>query len=760
MRLVLRKGLIGAGFATLLVTLLVALTIWAWRTAALIDLHRIIEPSLVYAAGRVIGPGLSVTATDLIGTLGRLGYEEVTDQPREPAQFRREANAWEIFLRARDDPRVQRPALRVRLELERDRVSSVVNSTDGTRLEGIELEPELLGDLGELAHRVRRPVRLAAVSTHLITAVLAAEDRRFFDHPGVDVRAVFRALVANLGRGKVVQGGSTLTQQLVKSLGVSAPRSWARKLGEALVALALERRYSKAEILEAYLNIVYLGQHGHQTIHGVGAAAVAYFQKDVGELDLSEAAMLAGIIHGPNKYSPWQNPDPLRERRDVVLRRMRQLGLIDEPTFITATERAVHLQPDALPQPLFPYFLVTAYSQLQQILSQTGGRLDGLQVYTSLDPALQRAAETSLVRYLNAFEQRIPQLRRSDPTRRLQGVLVALDPATGEIRALVGGRDYRLSQFNRATQARRQPGSTFKPFVYLAALRAGPRGEPPALTAASVVEDRPLALRVVEGSWTPRNVQRSYLGKVSVRGALERSLNAATVAVAQTVGLDAVIRSARDAGLTSPMAPLPSLSLGAFEVTPLELAAAYATFASLGKRVSPTAIRAIVDGPGSVTRPGREPGGTAIRAGEAFLLTNLLVGVMERGSGEITRLLGASGRVAGKTGSTKRDAWFVAYTPRLVTLVWVGFDNGDALELSGAWALLIWWDFMRTAMTATPNEPFSVPPSVVFADVNPTNGKLASPFCPVAIREAFLPSTVPTEVCSEHGARVSLVPAR
>ena len=250
-----RKSLMGAGFATLLLTIHMLLTTWAYRKASRIDLRRIVEPSFVYAAGRALGPGLSVTAADLVGTLGRLGYEEVTDQPRAPAQFRREVSAWEIFLRARDDPQGQRPALRIRLELEGDLIRTVVSSADGARLEGVELEPELFGDLGELAHRLRQPVRLATVPAHLVAAVLAAEDHRFFERLGVDVRAVFRALRVNLSHGKVVQGGSTLTQQLVKNLEVRSQRSWTRKLGEALVALALERRYSKTEILESYLRI-------------------------------------------------------------------------------------------------------------------------------------------------------------------------------------------------------------------------------------------------------------------------------------------------------------------------------------------------------------------------------------------------------------------------------------------------------------------------------------------------------------------------
>jgi penicillin-binding protein 1B len=318
---------------------------------------------------------------------------------------------------------------------------------------------------------------------------------------------------------------------------------------------------------------------------------------------------------------------------------------------------------------------------------------------------------------------------------------------------MTGGRDYGQSQFNRVVHARRQPGSAFKPFVYLAALGWGPRGEPPHFTPVSRLQDQPLVIGSGRTAWTPRNYENRYEGTVTVRRALEQSLNAATVWMADAVGYDAIVAAAREVGFTSPMQPLPAVVLGSAEVTPLELASAYAVLANGGDRVRPTGLRAVVDREGEVSAPGtaRTP---AIRPDEAFLITNLLQGVIDRGTASAARAMGIEGAVAGKTGTTNegRDAWFIGYTPRLVTLVWVGFDEREVLRLSGAQAALpIWTDFMRTAMQVVPAGAFAPPDSIVFREIDPTNGKIATSWCPVSYREAFLGSTEPREPCGDHG---------
>ncbi len=583
--------------------------------------------------------------------------------------------------------------------------------------------------------------------------MLAAEDHRFYEHLGVDLRAVGRALWVNVRRGELVQGGSTLTQQLVKNLVLTPKRTWGRKVQEAALALIIERRYGKDEILAAYLNGIYLGQHGGFAVYGVGAAARSFFGKEVDRLTLGEAATLAGIIRAPNTYSPLQHPERARERRNIILRRMKDLGLLDERRLAQATKEPLVVQRGTAMGALGPYFADWVRAQVEQVQPADETSSAGLRIYTTLHPVLQRAAEAALARGLDRLEGQYRALRRTDPAARLQGAIVALDPRTGEIRAMVGGRDYGQSQFNRVVRARRQPGSAFKPFVYLAALGHGPRGEPPNFTPASLLEDRPLTIGTGRNAWTPRNYENRYEGTVTVRRALEQSLNAATVWMAESVGYDAVVRAAREAGFTSPLEPVPALVLGSFEVTPLELAAGYAPFASGGGRIRPTGLRAVVDREGGVSQP-RTERAAALQPDEAFLITHLLKGVIDRGTGASARALGVEGPVAAKTGTTNegRDTWFVGYTPRLIALVWVGFDQRDVLRLSGAQAALpIWADFMRTALGVVPAELFEPPTSITFRDVDGGNGRLATAWCPIVIREAFLASSEPRESCPDHG---------
>jgi penicillin-binding protein 1B len=582
---------------------------------------------------------------------------------------------------------------------------------------------------------------------------MAAEDRRFFEHHGIDVRAVARAVWVNLRRGGVSQGGSTLTQQLVKNLVLTPKRTWGRKIREAALAVALERRYGKDEILSAYLNGIYLGQHGGFAVYGVGAASRSFFGKDVERITLGEAATLAGIIRAPNTYSPVQHPDRARERRNTVVRQMHDLKMLDDKQLAQVLKERMTVQRGSVLNALGPYFADWVRGQVEQLQPADESSSSGLRIYTTLNPVLQRAAEGALARGLDRLEGQYRALRRNDPAARLQGAIVALDARTGEIRAMVGGRDYGQSQFNRVVQARRQPGSAFKPFVYLAALSQGPRGEPPNFTPASLLEDRPLTVGTGRNAWTPRNYENRYEGTVTVRRALEQSLNAATVWMAETVGYDAVVRVAREAGFTSPMEPVPALVLGSFEVTPIELASAFAALANGGEQIRPTGLRAVVDREGGISEP-RVDRKAGFRPDEAFLVTHLLRGVIDRGTGAGARALGVEGPVAGKTGTTNegRDTWFVGYTPRLVAVVWVGFDQRDVLRLSGAQAALpIWADFMRTALGVVPATLPEPPPSITFREVDAANGKLATTWCPVAIREAFLASTEPREFCPDHG---------
>jgi len=706
--------------------------------------------TFIYAAGQPLAPGINVRAVDLEGTLARLRYREVPMSPTAPGQFYRTDDAWEVFLRGIEE-RGGRRSARARLELEGDRIARVTSEDEP--LEATALEPEVLASAGDRPGEDYRPVRLGEMPLVLLHAVLGAEDHRFFEHGGVDLRGLLRAVWVNLRAGRVTQGGSTITQQLVKNRLLGSQRTFGRKLREAWLAAVLEWRYTKEQILEAYLNEAYLGQRGSLAIRGVGSAARAYFRKEVHQLTLAEAALLAGMVRAPNSYSPVLNPDRARQRRDVVLARMRSLGRISEVEYQTARREPIRLQSAPAPGQSAPYFADYVRQEIEHRLGD--GIIDargGARVFTSLDLALQRLAEAAVKRGLERLEGNRPGARGKDPAERLQAALIALDPETGQIRALVGGRDYQTSQFNRAVLARRQPGSAFKPFVFLAALRRA-SGEP-AFTAATFVDDTPLTLDVGDKEWSPRNYEDRYEGRVTVRRALEQSLNAATVRIAQEIGLGAVIETARALGIASPLSPVPAMALGAFEVTPLELARAYLPFANGGVRAETvTSVRAVwEDDGGAVALPEPELQ-QAVPTAEAYLMTSLLQGVIVSGTGASARTLGVAGPVAGKTGTTNdgRDAWFVGYAPNLLALVWVGFDSGEPHGLSGAQAALpIWADFMRQALEAYPAPDFDVPPGVTRVDIDLTNGRTANRFCPVVVRETFLEGTAPPP-CQEHG---------
>jgi penicillin-binding protein 1B len=699
----------------------------------------------VYAAGQPLSPGVNVRTSDLVGTLSRLRYVEVHAPPDQPGRFRRTAGGWDVYLHGQSLGDVRQEAQRVRLELSGDRITRVTR--DGRNVGAIALEPEVLTSATDTPGEDYRPVKLTEVPLSLINAVLAAEDHRFFDHGGVDLRGLLRAAWVNLRAGRVQQGGSTITQQLIKNRLLTSQRTFGRKLREAWLAALVDWRYPKEQILQSYLNEIYLGQRGALAVRGVGAAARIYFHKEVHQLTIGEAALLAGMTRAPNAYSPVLNPERARQRRDVVLARMRDLGKLTPADYEKARAEPVRAFASGPAGQRAPYFTDLVRQEVEDRFGEASS------VFTTLDMTLQRFAETAIARGLDRLEARRPRLRRESPAERLQAVLIALDPATGQIRALVGGRDYTVSQYNRAVHARRQPGSAFKPFVYLAALTPH-GGDRPSFTAATMVDDSPVTLTVDGKPWTPRNYEDHYEGQVSVRRALERSLNAATVRLAQAVGLRTVVETAQTAGFGENLQPVPAIALGVFEVTPLELVRAYAAFANGGIRPAPpTTIRSIQDEDDQVQGGADEEARRVMEPAQAYLMTSLLQGVVNSGTAAAARSMGVLGDVAGKTGTTNdaRDAWFVGYTPTLLTLVWVGFDDNQPHGLSGAeGAVPIWADFMRQAMETYPSPAFIVPEGITVAQIDTTNGKLATRFCPIVAREVFLTGSEP-EVCTEHG---------
>jgi penicillin-binding protein 1B len=656
-------GLVLIGFIALVVT---GTALYAARALSRFERVEARRSTLLYAAPPILKPGVNVTALDLAGLLGRLGYRE-TKGAGGPGQFARTDGAWDI--------RVDGTAAgRVTLSVAGNRITRLRRG--GADVESVALPPELLASAGADMGESIRPVRLADVPADLRAAVLATEDVRFYEHGGVDPRGILRAMWTNVRKGRVAEGGSTITQQLVKSRLLTPERTLSRKIHEALLSTVLEWRYGKDQIFEAYLNEVYLGQSGGSSVRGIGAAARAYFGKEIHQLTLPESALLAGMIRAPNSYSPVSNPERARERRDVVLARMRELDKISEADYRKARKEPVRARKAPADGLTAPYFVDYVRAELERATDVELANQHGLRVYTTLDPVLQRLAEAAVVRGLDRLETSRPRLRRKNQEERLQAAMIVLDPASGQVRALVGGRDYRTSQFNRAVLARRQPGSAFKPFVYLAAIT--PRRDGPLFTAASMLDDSPLTMVVDGKPWTPKNYDERYQGPVTVRRALEGSINTATVRLAQAIGLPAVIDTARALGVEGDLKPVPALALGVFEITPLQLARAYLPLANGGLAPAGGVVDTLTDDAGAALWSAGRESRPVIGAPEAYVMTSLLEGVINAGTGAAARSLGVPGAVAGKTGTTNegRDAWFVGYSRNLLALVWIGFDDG------------------------------------------------------------------------------------
>jgi penicillin-binding protein 1B len=619
----------------------------------------------------------------------------------------------------------------------------------GVRFAQAQLEPELLGRFGEGEREDRLYVPLAQMPDHLVQAVLAVEDQRFFEHHGLDFRRIVAAALANLKVGQVVQGGSTLTQQLTKNLFLFPKRSFVRKVREASMAVVLEARHTKAEILEAYLGEVYLGQNGGSGVHGMASAARYFFGKDVSALDLSESALLAGLIRAPNAYSPYRQPDVATERRNLVLRVMERTGAISAEESQRASDAPIRLRERPQPIRSARYFLDFVARDLED--PQVGGAL-----VTTLDPNLQRAAESAVDAGLARLERDFEWLRESERGEPLQAALVALDPHTGEVLAMVGGRDYGQSQFNRAVDARRQPGSAFKPVVALSALsRRGTDTDGPVFTLASRLDDEPLRVETPVGLWEPANYDGRFSGSVTLRDALERSLNVPFARLGLRVGGEQIVETAKKLGIDSPLNPYPSLALGASEVSPLELTRAYGVLAAGGFRAGLTTTLASIGGQGQALPQAGHVGARVYDPAETYLVTSALLGAVERGTGRALRDRGFHGDVAAKSGTTNdfRDGWFVGYTPNLVVGVWVGFDHGDRLEIPGAGAALpIFSRFLEEAVgpdgASGPwgSDGFAVPSGLERARVAEDSGRRGRWSCS-GEPELFLRGTAPEDRC-------------
>jgi penicillin-binding protein 1B len=704
-------------------------------------------PSLIYSRPHQIAVGQNAEATGLVARLRRLGYQERRRGELAPGQYRRDGGGLRIAPREIRDLPLPAPPASVEVLIDRYGEISALYDEHGEPLGSVWLEPEVIGALYDREHVEQYAVQLDELPSHLVDAVLVVEDRRFYEHAGVDVRRLVGAALANLRAGRLAQGGSTLTQQLVKNVFLDSRRTLGRKLREAWLALRLERTHSKREILEAYLNAIYLGQNGSRSVRGVEGAARHYFGKRATELSVAQSALIAGMIRGPGYYSPFRHSDAALNRRNQVLAMLRETGHLSEE----AQRRAVAEPLGALARPpetvSAPYFAAALRRELEGDLAGDHAGLGPLRVHTGLDPQLQLYAERALRRGLERLEKDFPRLRRpSDP---LQAALVALDPSSGAVLAHVGGRGWSQTQFDRVTQAQRQPGSLFKAIVALAALGRGAEQEPPAFTLASLLRDEPLEVPTPEGTWRPENQDHQFRGWLTLRSAIEESVNVPMARVGLMLGPQRVIQTARRMGIRADLQAVPSLALGAFEMSPLEVARAYAVLASGGQRVDPLSYLSVRDSQGRLlaeNRPRIEP---AFDPAEVALVTSALQGVVDRGTGRWLREHGFDGPLAGKTGTTNdsRDAWFAGYTPDLVVVVWVGFDDGRSLGVTGSRAALpIFGEFAQQALGAHGGRPFATPIGVEYARVHAESGLLAGWGCG-GEEEIFLEGTAPTESC-------------
>ncbi len=719
----------------------------------------------VFARPLEIRRGDNVSQKELLDRLNDLGYAQRT-QAQNPGEFAVDSALVSIVPRAGNQTgrtvvvSFQRPApprrggrpqppARMSTRIE----SLMVGKQPITR---VTMDAPMLTALIQ-ARVKRRQVPLSALPSKMVDAVLAIEDQRYFSHPGVDPIRMVGALVTNaFGNRPYLEGASTITQQLARNFFLTEEmaieqqtrqRSLRRKLLEQFMAIVLDFRATKDEVLELYLNDVYLGNRGSFAIHGVAEAARLYFGKDVNNLSLGEAATIAGIIQSPNTLSPFNAPARALERRNVVLRAMSNGDFISADAAERAQKEPLAPVARALDAEA-PYFVDFVGQTLAEDFPAVTATTQAVDVYTTLDLHLQRLAQDAVTAGIAKVEQALSRRRRG---RVPQAALIAVDPRTGDILAMVGGRSYNQSQFNRAVSAKRQPGSVFKPFVYLAAFeRSAEDGS--GLTPASLVNDEPTTFDADGTPWTPANYENEYDGEITFRRALAMSRNAATVKVAEAAGYDRVADLWRRIGAGTAPRAFPSIALGVFEATPLDIASAYTIFTNGGQKKGLRSLLRVHRGETEIAAK-ETPLKRVARADTTYLVTNMMRSVLSEGTGAAVRASGFSLDAAGKTGTTNdlRDAWFVGFTPDLLTVVWVGLDDNQALGLSGSQAALpIWLSFMQRALAGRGDRTFEVPENISFIDIDRDTGASALPGCLRVFSESFLAGSEPHELCEIH----------
>ncbi len=713
----------------------------------------------IYAIAQPVRVGESISAKDIAAALRDAGYSEREgDSPL--GSFRLISGGIQI----KPGPQSYHSPEAATIRFKGGKIDSITGSAGD--LSAYELEPEMVTSLFDAEQRSKRQiVHYDGIPKNLVDAVLAIEDRRFFQHGGVNFIRLAEAAWIDFTHQRHQQGGSTITMQLSRAFFLTPQKTVKRKLVEMLIAVEMEQKFSKQEIFEFYANRVDLGQRGSFTISGFAEAARAYFNKDIKELSLPEAALLAGLVQAPSFLSPYRHPERALDRRNLVLDAMVETHAITKDEAEKAKATPLKLAPPNVEASDAPYFVDLVRDTLISKFNEREVNEQKYRIYTTLDPDLQEAAAHAVDTGMKLVDEQLLKRRtkririakgkyetKVEPGPTPQVALVALNPHTGEVLALVGGRNYAFSQLNHA-QARRPTGSIFKPFVYAAAINTALDGSNPVLTPASMVDDQPTTFAYGDQIYEPRNYREEYHGPVTARYALALSLNNATVKVAEEVGYDKVAALAKAAGITS-VKPTPAMALGAYDATPLDMAAAYTVFANGGVRVSPVLVNSVRNAEGDVItdfKPDRQP---VLDPRIAAVMTNMMEGVLNFGTAYPVRARGFNAPAAGKTGSS-HDGWFAGYTSNLVCIVWVGFDDYSDIRLSGAQtAAPIWAEFMKKAV-ALPQysdaKAFPQPTGVVDVQLDKLTNRLATPSCPDTYTAEFVAGTEPNETCDQIG---------
>jgi penicillin-binding protein 1B len=747
-------------------------------------------PTKVYSAPFWFREGVSASAEELRYRLKEREYKEIAagTVPAAPGQFSLEVDEQKrparllIFTADFPYPALAKEALfgdaaantaPKRLTVSwRDGVVSEVLSGE-TQVLGEALEPVLVAQLNEGNIQARKTIPIGDIPHTLMKGIVLTEDQRFLEHIGVDPRGILRSIYVNLRSGGYVQGASTITQQLARNIYLTRQKTIWRKIKEMVMSVLMELKFSKDQILEKYLNEVYFGQSGNIAIHGVSEAAKFYFDKKIEDLSISEQALLAGIVRGPFYYSPYRHLDRAKGRQEIVLTKMFEAGVITEAQYKAAKLEPLKFARVNPVQNRAPYFTDMVQAQILKDLPEHEVSGAGLKIFSTLDTYYQALAEQAVASGVGDLEARLKQYldKKKKPAapegeiaepRLLQGVFIAVDPASGHLLSLVGGRSYEESTYNRALLMRRQIGSLVKPFVFLSALMHGKDASGNPLSAISKFEDKPFTYEYDRKVWSPRNYEKEFAGTVTMRYALAHSINTVAAQVAIATGLDNLVAACSLAGFESITQPLPSLSLGAVEVPPLEVASAYTTLANFGLRREITSTLAVV---GEGDRPVgsfRAIEQEALPPPETANVVEMMTTTFESGTARAARTGGFSWAAAGKTGTTNdfRDAWFAGFTKKLLAVSWVGFDRDDevvrkhrtALKLTGAVAALpVWTQFMKDVHKDQDSQPLAYPDGALRTiDVDLISGKRANQHCLGAsvVQETFTSRNIPSEECN------------